>query len=141
MTHDEDHLRHDAEKLLRQSFALACLVNVKVKDKKRDEDQRIKENMELHKEVERLQDDVNHFSGLQQKVERLWTEANCQDVALAEKTQEALSLDEEKRELSNEVEDLKKKVTCKEEDLTKTTETFKQDATQSYLVAFKNALE
>jgi len=54
MAHDEDHLHHDIEKLLGQAFALACLVNVKAKERKRVEGQRIKENMELHKEVERL---------------------------------------------------------------------------------------
>jgi len=54
MAHDEDHLRHDVEKLLGQAFSLTCLVNIKVKDRKRAKDQRVKENMELFQEVERL---------------------------------------------------------------------------------------
>jgi len=54
MEHDEDCLRHDVEKLLDQAFSLTCLVNVKVKDRKRRDDQRIKENIKLHQEVERL---------------------------------------------------------------------------------------
>jgi len=131
MAHDEYHLRHDTEKLLEQAFALTCLVNVKAKDKKRVEDQRIKENMELHKELEHLQAEVNRLSGLHQEVER----------TRAEKTQEALSLVEEKRKLSNEFEDLKKEVTRKGEDLVKATDSFKQDSAQSYLVGFEAALE
>jgi len=38
MAHDEDHLCHDVEKLLGQAFALTCLANVKVKDRKRAEE-------------------------------------------------------------------------------------------------------
>jgi len=51
MVHDEEHLRHDTLKLLGQAFAMACMVDAKAKDCKTTKDQRIKENMELHKEV------------------------------------------------------------------------------------------
>jgi len=34
MAHDDDHLRHDVDKLLGQASALTCLINVKVKDRK-----------------------------------------------------------------------------------------------------------
>jgi len=98
MAHDEDHLRHNTEKLLGQAFSLVFRVNVKAKDRKRAEDQRFKENMELHQEVERLRPEVNHLG-----------------VALANKTQEGLVLVEEKSKLSIEIEDLKKEMTRKEE--------------------------
>jgi len=124
MAHDEDRLHHDTEKLLGQAFALTFLINVKVKDRKKAEDRRVKENMEFHQEVERLRVEVNR-SG----------------VALAVKTQEGLALAEEKRTLSNEVEDLKKEMMRKEEDFSKATDPFKEDATQSYIVGFKAALE
>jgi len=48
-----------------------ALVDVKAKDRKSVEDQRIKENMELHKEVERFQAKINRLSGVHQEVERL----------------------------------------------------------------------
>jgi len=64
MVHDEDHLRHDTLKLFGQAFAMACLVEAKAKDQKAAEDQRIKENIELHKEVECLQDEIKRLSGL-----------------------------------------------------------------------------
>jgi len=131
MVHDKDHLRHDIVKLLGQAFALACLVDVKAKDRKTIEDQRIKEKMEFHKEVERLHAEINRLSSLHQEVERL----------RAKKTQEALSLPKEKSNLSNEVEDLKKEVNRKEEDLAKATDSFKQDVAKSYLVGFEAALE
>jgi len=97
MSIDEDHLRHDAKKLLGKAFALTCLVNIKVKYRKRAEDQSVKENMELHQDVERLRAEVNCFS-----------------VALADKNQEGLILVEEKRKLSKEIEDLKRELTRKE---------------------------
>jgi len=109
MVHDEDHLRHDTLKLLGQAFAMACLMDAKEKDRKSAKDQRIKENMELHKEVERLQDEINCLSGLHEEAERLRTE----------KTQEASSLAEEKSKLLTKVEELKKEVTRKGEDLIK----------------------
>jgi len=81
------------------------------------------------------------LGGFRQEVERLKNEANSLGVALADKTQEGLSLAEEKRKLSNEIEDLKKETTHKEEDFSKITDSFKEDATQSYLVGFEIALE
>jgi len=141
MAHDEDHLCHDVEKLLRKTFALTSLVNVKVKDWKRAKDQRIKEDMEHHQEVERLQVEVNCLGGLQQEVERLQTEANRLDVDLANKTQEGLSLSEERSKISNEIEDLKKELIRKEKDFTMATNSFKKDVAQFYLVGFKDALE
>jgi len=130
MVHEEDHLRHDTVKLLGQAFALACLIDVKARSKTA-EDQRIKENMELHKAMEHLQAKINQLSILYQEVEQLQ----------AEKTQEALSLAKEKNKFSNEVKGLKKVVTRKGEDLAKAIDSFKQDAAQSYLVGFEAALE
>jgi len=106
MIHDEDHLRYDTMKLLGQAFALACLVDVKEKDWKTVEDQKIKENMELHKEVKHLQAEINRLSGLYQEAKRL----------RAEKIQEALSLAGEKSKLLTKVEEMKE-VTQKGEDL------------------------
>jgi len=124
MAHDEDHLRHDAEKLLGQAFALTCLVNFKVKDWKRAKDQRVKQNMVLHQEVERLRDKVNHLG-----------------VALTNKTQEGLVLAGKKRKLSKEIEDLKRELTRKEEDFSKDTNSFKEDVAQAYHVGFEATLE
>jgi len=59
MVHDKDHVRHDTMKLLGQAFALASLVDIKSKDRKTAENQRIKDNMELHKKVERFQAKIN----------------------------------------------------------------------------------
>ena len=116
MAHDEDRLRDDTEKLLGQALnALTCLINIKAKDWKRAEDQTVKENMELHQEVERL-----------------WAEVNCLGVALADKAQKGLVLAEEKRKISNEVEDLKNEMMRKEKDFSKATNSFQEDVTQSY---------
>jgi len=54
--------------------------------------------MELHKEEERLQGEINRLIGLHQEVERL----------KGEKTQEASSLAEERNKLLTKVEELKK---------------------------------
>jgi len=85
--------------------------------------------MEFHKEVERLQ--VESLSGLHQEAEQL----------RAEKTQEASNLAEENNKLLTEVDELKNKLTCKGEDLIKAIDSFKQDASPSYLVGFEAALE
>jgi len=69
MVHDEDHLRHDTLKLLGQAFDMAFPVDVKDKDRKISEDHRIKENMELHKEVECLQAKIKRLSDQHQEVE------------------------------------------------------------------------
>jgi len=69
MVHDEDHLHHDTLKLFGQAFAMACLANAKAKDQKSVEGQRVKENMELHKEVECFQAEINRLSGLHQEAE------------------------------------------------------------------------
>jgi len=37
MVHDEDHLCQDSKKLLGQAVALACLANIKARDRKKDE--------------------------------------------------------------------------------------------------------
>jgi len=124
MAHDEEHLHHETEKILIQAFALACVVNVKAKDWKRAEDQRFKQNLELHQEFECLQDEFNRLG-----------------VALANKTQEELVWAEEKGKLFNEIESLKKYMTCKEEYFSKVVDSFKEDTTQSYLVGFEAALE
>ena len=87
--------------------------------------------MELHKEVGRIQAEINRLSGLHQEVE--WIRA--------EKTQEASSLAKEKGKLLTEIEELKKEVTRKGEDLIKAINSLKQDATQSYLVGFEAALK
>jgi len=97
---------------------MASLVNAKAKDRKVVEDQRVKENMELHKEVERLQTEIKRFSGLHQEVKRL----------RAEKTQKASSLVEENNKLLIEVDELKKELTRKIEDLIRAPNSFKQDA-------------
>ena len=53
---------------------MACLVDVKEKDRKAVEDQRVKENTELHKEVERLLAEIKRLSGMRNEVERLRAE-------------------------------------------------------------------
>jgi len=93
MVHDEDHLRHDTLKLFGKAFAMVCLFDAKEKDQMSVEDQRIKENMELHKEVERLQAEINRLDDLHQNAKRLE----------AEKTQVASSLAEERSKLLSKV--------------------------------------
>jgi len=53
-------------------------------------------------------------------------------VALADKAQKGLVLAEEKRKISNEVEDLKNEMMRKEKDFSKATNSFQEDVTQSY---------
>jgi len=110
---------------------MTCLVDAKAKDQKSVEDQRVKENMELHKEVKRLRGKINRLSGLHQETKRL----------RAEKTQEASNLAEERNKLFNEVEELKKEVTRRGEGLIKATYSFKQNVVKSYLVGSEAALE
>jgi len=117
MVHDEDHLRHDTLKLFGQAFFMACLVDAKAKDQKAVDDQRVKENMELHKEVECLQYEIKRLSVMHKEAERL----------RAEKTQEASSLTEENNKLLTEVDEQKKELTCKGVNLVKATDSFKQD--------------
>ncbi|KAL9328128.1 hypothetical protein ACSQ67_003131 [Phaseolus vulgaris] len=62
-------------------------------------------------------------------------------VALADKTRDGLILVEEKGKLSNEIEDLKKEQSRKVEELSKAIDSFKEDATQSYLIGFEVTLE
>jgi len=47
MVYGENHLRQDSEKLLGQAFSSACLANVKVRDRKKVEDKRIEQIVEL----------------------------------------------------------------------------------------------
>lgn len=61
MVHDEDHLRHDVLKLFGQAFAITWPVNAKERDQKVVEDQRLKENMEHHRDVERLWAEINRL--------------------------------------------------------------------------------
>jgi len=131
MVHDEDHLRHDALKLFGQAFVMACLVDAKAKDRRSVENQRIKENMELQKEVECLQAEINRVNNLHQETKRIQ----------AEKAQDALILAEERSKILSKVKELKKEVSHRGENLTNATKPFKQDATQSYFVGFEAALE
>jgi len=121
---------------------MGCLVIIKARDRNVDENQRVKENMELHKEVERLQAEINclndHTRAETKRLTNLCEEAKRLQM---EKAQEATSLNEEKNKLLSTIKELEKEVTCRGEDLTKATESFTQDATQSYLVGSEAALE
>jgi len=68
MAHDEDHLLRDAMKKFRQAFAMGCLVIAKTRTA---EDQRVQENVELHKEIDCLQSEIKHSNGLQQEAEQI----------------------------------------------------------------------
>jgi len=46
-------------KQFRQAFSMGFLVIAKARDRKAAEDQRVKENVELQKEVERLRAEIN----------------------------------------------------------------------------------
>jgi len=59
MVHDEDYLFRDTMKQFRQAFSMGFLVIAKARDRKAAEDQRVKENVELQKEVERLRAEIN----------------------------------------------------------------------------------
>jgi len=72
--HDEAHLRRETLKQFGQAFAMAYLVEVKARDRRAAKDQRIKENVELRKEVECLQDELNRSNGLLQEAEQSPTE-------------------------------------------------------------------
>jgi len=52
-------------------FAMGFLVIAKTRDRRVAEDQRIQENMELHKEIERLQSELKHSNGLHKKAKQL----------------------------------------------------------------------
>jgi len=62
MVHDEDYLLRDTMKQFGQAFAMGCLVITKARDRKAAEDQRVKDNVELQKEVERLQAEINRLN-------------------------------------------------------------------------------
>lgn len=89
MAYGKDHLRQDSNMLFGQAFSFACLANVKAKDRKKAEDRRAQQNVELHQDVERLHAKVNRL-GLE----------------LANKTQEGFVFAKENSRLSNEIEDL-----------------------------------
>jgi len=58
-----------------------------------------------------------------------------------EKTQEALSLSEERSKLLGEIEGLKKEMALKEENSAKIIDSLNENATQSFLVGFQTALK
>jgi len=118
-------------KLFSQAFALTCLAQDKVQDRKVFEDNKNKEIMELRKGMDRLQMEINRLSDLYKKFEHLYTE----------KTQEALALFEEKDKLLGEIENLKKEMSHKEKDSNKMIESLKDDVTRSFLAGFEIALE
>jgi len=114
MAHDEDHLLHDAMNQFGQAFAMGCLVVVKMRARRAAEDQRIQENVELHKEIERLQFELKHLNGLHQEAERLRAEKTKE---AADQAQKAASLAEERNKLLAKVDKLKGELICKDEDL------------------------
>ena len=63
------------------------------------------------------------------------------EVLLSEKAKEATSLTEEKAKLLAEVEKIKEELARKDEDLAKEKEAFTNDAAQSYLVGFEEAVK
>jgi len=88
MARDEDHLLRDAMKQFGQAFAMGYFVVAKTRDWRAAEDQRIQENVELCKEIERLQYELKHSNGLHQEAERLQAEKTKE---AAERAQEAAS--------------------------------------------------
>jgi len=138
MAHDENHLLCDTMEQFGQALAMGCLVVTKMRDRRVVEDQRIQENVELRKEIERLQFELKHSNILQQEVERLQAEKAKE---AADRAQEAASLAEERNKVLAEVDNLKGELSRKDEDLVKTTKSFKEDAAQSYLVRFEEAIE
>jgi len=64
MVHHKDHLLRDTMKQFEQAFSMDCQVIAKARDRKAAEDQRVKENEKLRKEVEHLRVEINRLNDL-----------------------------------------------------------------------------
>jgi len=117
---------------------MGCLVVAKTRALRATEDQRIQENVELHKEINRLQFELTHSKGLHQEAERLRIEKTKK---ASNRVQEAASMVKERNKLLAKVDKLKGELTRKDEVFVKATKSFKQDVAQPYLVGFEAALE
>jgi len=139
MALDEDHLFHVTMKQIGQTFAMGFLAVSKARSQKSTEDQRV---VELQREVKDLQAEINNLNDhAQPEATRLTNLQEETKRLLAEKAQEATSLVEEKDKLLSKIVELENVVTRQGEDLTKAWESFKQDATQSYLIGFEETIE
>jgi len=116
---DKDRLMdRDTMKQFGKAFAMDCLVVSKTRERRSAEDQKIQENVELHKEIKRLKYELTHSNGLHQEAEHLRAEKTKE---AADRVQEATSLAEERNKLLVEVDKLKGELTRKDEDLAKAT--------------------
>jgi len=89
--------------------------------------------------MENLQAKLRQSKLLRQEMESL--QAELQQSKLLQKETEALLTEKAKEKVLAEVEKIKEELTLKDEGIAKEKEAFKNDAAQSYLVGFDEAVE
>lgn len=127
---EEDRLVGETMRQLGQALATNCLVASKMKEWRGSAEKKSHDVVELHHQIGNLEGELQQSRRTQQEAKAL----------LAEKSQEALGLSEEKVKLLDEVERLKEELVQKDEKLAKEKEASTNDVVNLYLVGFEDVV-